>query len=179
MKKIIAITLLLAMALCLCACGSDNKEARYVGTWQTNDETTTLTLNEDGSASLVVTGENAATYNMKWVATGVFNITLSWDGEPVPAPVTEEDVEDTVDTTEEVVEETVDEAVEETVADVPVEETGAADAAATATTGTTKRNDPSVVGYGSLKVVNGELWLYFAEGSNTDVLLFTYGFKKI
>lgn len=186
MKRIIAIALLLALALCLCACGSDNKEARYVGTWEAtvNESTMTLSLNEDGTASLVVTGEDAATYNMKWVATGVFNITLSWDGTPVPAK-TKDDAEQTVtDTTEEVVveetaEDVVEEAVEETVAEVPVETPAADDTTTVTTSGTVKKNDPSIVGFGGLKVVKGQMWLYFSEGSNEDILLFTYAFKKI
>lgn len=173
MKRIIAITLLLAMALCLCACGENNKEPRYVGTWQTYDKTATLTLNADGTASLEITGENAATYELKWTADSVSNMTLSWAGTPVPAVKTEED---TTDTTEEA----VTDVTEEVVTDTPVEDTAAdADAAATATTGTVKKNDPSIVGFGSLKVAQGQMWLYFSEGSNEDILLFTYAFQKI
>ena len=57
----------------------------------------------------------------------------------------------------------------------------AADGAATddGTVIANKKKDPSIVGFGALKVVNGEIWLYFGEGSSEDVLLFTYAFKKI
>lgn len=179
MKRIIATALLLAMALCLCACGENNKEPRFVGVWETYDKAAKLTLNENGTASLVVTGENAGTYDLKWTAEDVSTIILSWAGEPVAAPVVEEDEEVVVDTTEEqAAEEVVEETVEETVADVPEEPT-TADDAATATTGAVKKIDPSTVGFGTLKVVEGELWLMFAEGSSEDILLFTYGFQKI
>lgn len=183
MKKIIATILLLAMALCLCACGDKNVEARYVGTWQTQDKTATLTLNADGTAALEITGENAGSYELKWTAQDVTNMTLSWAGTPVPAV---KDAEE--DTTDEVEDQVTDEAVTDEAAteeevidvDIPVEDAAASDdAAATATTGSTRKNDPSVVGFGSIKIIEGGMWLGFAEGSSEDILLFTYAFEKI
>ena len=179
MKRIIAIALLLTMALCLCACGENNKEPRYVGVWETYDKTAKLTLNENGTASLVITGENAGTYDLKWTAESVSNIVLYWAGAPVLAPVDEKKEESTTDTTEEViVEDTADEIVDVTVADVP-EEPVAADDSATATTGAVRKIDPSTVGFGSLNVSEGQLWLTFTEGSSEDILLFTYAFQKV
>lgn len=191
MKKIIAITLLLVMALGLCACGESNKEPRYVGTWQTIDETTTLYLREDGTAALKINNNGVTTYDLKWTADSVLNMTLSWDGTPVAPPETEvpeETVDEVVDTTEEIVvedpvEETVPEETDAETVEVTEAETAAVDTTEAAADGTTttvnKKRDPSIVGFGSLKVINGELWLLFSEGSSEDILLFTYGFKKI
>ena len=179
MKRIIAIALLLTMALCLCACGENNKEPRYVGVWETYDKTAKLTLNENGTASLVITGENAGTYDLKWTAESVSNIVLYWAGEPVLAPVDEKKEDTAADTTEDVVaEDAADEIVDFTVADVP-EEPAAADDSATATTGAVRKIDPSTVGFGSLNVSEGQLWLTFTEGSSEDILLFTYAFQKV
>lgn len=194
MKKITAIVLLLAMALCLCACGDNNKEARFVGTWEGTNisgEAFTLTLNADGTATCKVTGESTATYEFAWTAETVYTITLKWTGEPIPAEVEEtseettEAVEETVDTeipeetTGEVVEETTAEVIEETTAEVVEETAAAADDAATSTTGTTRKVDPSLVGTGSFTVAQGEMYLNFAEGSSTDILLFQCTLKKV
>lgn len=180
MKKIIAITLLLAMVLCLSACGDNNKQERFTGTWKCIDSNdnlvATLILNADGTASFVdLTGENAASYKMLWIADSINNITLKWDGEPVvPAPGEEvevpadENAAPAADVTEEVV------------ADVEAipEDAAAAGDAATDSTETAKKSDPSVVGFGSLTVAKGQMYLNFAEGSSLDVLLFTYSFLK-
>ena len=154
MKKIIAICLLFVMALSLCACGNKNLEARFIGVWQTADGTATLTLNADGTATFEDTSDsaNAGSYKFLWVATNNSSITIKWDGEPIPAENTTEEA-------------------------APVEETAAAveatEGSANGST-TTRRDDPSVVGYGSMTVHMGEMLLALNEGSSTDKPLFVY-----
>lgn len=160
MKKITAIILLLAMALCLCACGDNNKEPRFIGTWLWEDNktgaTATLILNEDGTASFEMTGENAATYDFTWTAESSTSVVVKWAGTPVKGNTNAQA-------------DAADEAVDATEAVELPEAPGTVN----------KRNDPTLVGTGSLKVVEGEMWLAFAEGTNTDILVFTYALKKI
>lgn len=160
MKKIIAICLLLVMALGLCACGNKNIEERFVGVWQSPDGNATLTLNADGTATFVDSsdGNNAGSYKFLWIADSNSNITIKWDGAPIPAPAGQETVE-----------ETQPEAEATTPAEV-VEGTESADNSSTST----RRDDPSVVGYGSMTVYNGEMLMALNEGSSTDILLFVY-----
>lgn len=160
MKKIIAICLLLVMALSLCACGNKNVTERFLGKWQSNDGTVTLTLNSDGTADFVDT-EAGHTYTFLWVATNNANITIKWNGEPPKG-------ETSVETTEAANEETV----------APETAEGQESAADGSTT--TRRDDPSIVGYGSMTVSGGEMLLALNEGSSTDPILFVYnaGNKK-
>ena len=154
MKKIIAICLLLVMAVSLCACGNKNVEARFVGVWQTADGTATLTLNADGTATFEDTSDsaNAGSYKFLWVATNNSNITIKWDGAPIPADTTTEQAAP----------------VEETTAAVEATEGGQTG------TSTTRRDDPSIVGYGSMTVHLGEMLMALNEGSSTDKPLFVY-----
>ncbi len=163
MKKIIAICLLLVMALGLCACGNKNVEERFVGVWQSADGTATLTLNADGTATFVDSsdGSNAGTYKFLWFAENNSSLTIKWDGEPVPAPVSQETAE-----------EETQPAAEVTTPVEVVEDQESADSTDGATT--TRRDDPSVVGYGSMTVYNGEMLMALNEGSSTDALLFVY-----
>ena len=183
MKKIISLILLCAVALGLCACGDANIQPRFVGKWENEDGTATLTLKDDGTAIFVLndvqrddkgkvlTDEAGnplpdtanGTYTFTWTATSNSNITIKWIGEPIPAPVTEDEAEETT---------------------APVEETTPAEEGADAAEGeaaeattagtTTKRDDPSIVGYGSMTVKNGEMVLTLSEGSSTDILLFQF-----
>lgn len=157
MKKIVAITLLLVMALGLCACGNKNVPERFIGKWQSTDGTVTLTLNADGTADFVDT-EKGHTYTFLWTAENNANITIKWDGTP---PVAETPVEE------------VTEAVEETTAAEVVEDQGSAEAPADGSTAT-RRDDPSIVGYGSMTVSGGEMLMALNEGSSTDPILFVY-----
>lgn len=146
------------MALGLCACGNKNLEERFVGVWQSPDGTATLTLNADGTASFVETeGANAGEYNFLWVAENNSSIIIKWDGAPIPAPAGSESVEET---TEAVIEDTA--AVEEG-------QEGASEQNAPK-----RKDDPSVVGYGSMTVYGGEMLMGINEGSSTDILLFVY-----
>ena len=156
MKKIIAVCLLLVMTLGLCACGNKNVEERFVGVWQSSDGTATLTLNADGTATFEDTsdGANAGTYSFLWVADSNSNLTIKWDGAPIPAPAGQETTEET---------QVVTEAVEAT------ESTENASG-----TTTTRRDDPSIVGYASMTVYQGKMLLALNEGSSTDILLFVY-----
>ncbi len=161
MKKIIAICLLIVMALGLCACGDKNVEARFVGTWQSADGTATLTLNADGTADFVDTeGDNAGEYNFLWVAESNSSIIIKWDGEPIPASKDQETIEETQPDTE--------------TAEVVEDTEGTEGADATGETTSTRRDDPSIVGYGSMTVTGGEMVLFMFEGSSTDALLFVY-----
>jgi len=158
MKKIIAICLLLVMALSLCACGNKNVTERFLGKWQSADGTVTLTLNADGTANFEDT-VGGHSYTFLWVATNNANITIKWDGEP---PVAETPVE-----------EVTEPAVEETTAPEVVEGQESAEAPADGST-TTRRDDPSIVGYGSMTVSGGEILMALNEGSSTDPILFVY-----
>lgn len=160
MKKIIAICLLLVMALGLCACGNKNIEERFVGVWQSDDGTATLTLNADGTATFVDSSDssNAGSYNFLWIAENNGSVTIKWDGAPIPASADQEPAEEETQpavTTPEIVE-------------------GQEDAAGTDGSTTTRRDDPSVVGYGSMTVTGGEMVMHLYEGSSTDILLFVY-----
>ena len=157
MKKIIAICLLLVMALSLCACGNKNVTERFLGKWQSADGTVTLTLNADGTADFVDT-DGGHTYTFLWVAENNANITIKWDGEP---PKGETPVE------------TTEAAAEETAAPEVVEGQESAETPVDGTT-TTRRDDPSIVGYGSMTVSGGEMLLALNEGSSTDPILFVY-----
>ena len=156
MKKIIAICLLLVMALSLCACGTKQIPDRFIGTWQSNDGTVTLTLNADGTAKFVDTTKGHD-YNVLWTATNNANITISWDGTP---PVGEIPAE-----------ETTEPATEETVAVEVAEE--AVEGAAEGET-SKRRDDPSIVGYGAMTIFGGEMLMALNEGSSTDPILFVY-----
>ena len=157
MKKIIAICLLLVMALGLCACGNKQIPDRFIGTWQSNDGTVTLTLNADGTAKFVDT-TNGYDYDVLWTAENNANITIKWDGTPPVAEVTPEE------TTEPATEETTpaEEVVEEAVEGAAEGETSK------------RRDDPSIVGYGSMTVFGGEMLMALNEGSSTDPILFVY-----
>lgn len=154
MKKIIAICLLFVMALGLCACGNKNIEERFIGVWQSADGTATLTLNADGTATFVDTSDstNAGEYKFLWIAENNSNLTIKWDGKPIPAVNAEENTEETQPITE------------------AVETTEGAENA----DGTTRRDDPSVVGYASMTISEGKMLMALNEGSSTDILLFVY-----
>ena len=156
MKKIIAICLLLVMALGLCACGNKNVEERFIGVWQTADGTATLTLNADGTATFVDTSDsaNAGTYKFLWVAESNSNLTIKWDGAPIPAPAGQETTEETQPATEAA--------------------TPAVDGTEGTDEGSTRRDDPSVVGFASMTVSQGKMLMALNEGSSTDILLFVY-----
>ena len=150
MKKIIAICLLLVMALGLCACGNKNVPDRFYGVWKTADGTVTLTLNTDGTAEFVDTVDGH-TYTFLWTAENNANITIKWDGEP---PVADQPVE-----TQPVAEET----------EVVEGQEGTENGSTTA-----RRDDPSIVGYGSMTVSGGKMLMALNEGSSTDPILFVY-----
>ena len=156
MKKIIAICLLLVMTLSLCACGTKQIPDRFVGTWQSSDGTVTLTLNADGTADFV-DANNDYTYTFEWVAENNANITIKWIGTPPVAEVAPEEA------TEAATEATVAEVVEEVV-----------EGAAESEEGPKRRDDPSIVGYGSMTVFGGEMMMALNEGSSTDPILFVY-----
>ena len=151
MKKIIAICLLAVMMLSLCACGNKDLETRFIGVWQSADGTATLTLNADGTATFVDTSDsaNAGSYNFLWVAENNSSITIKWDGAPIPAAKGQETTEETT-----AVEVTTPEGTENSTS--------------------TRRDDPSIVGYGGMTISGGKMLMALNEGSSTDILLFVY-----
>ena len=202
MKKIISIILLLVFALSLCACGESHDTERFAGTWKSEKGDATLILREDGTATyiqdkvLVDADGNIildkegnpekdpsnGEYSFLWTADSNSAITIKWDGEPVPAlpsQITEEKTDATTDvvtdvTTDVETTEPLTEVIEGEEEVAPATDTTEPVVNGETSNATQKRDDPSVVGYGTMALIDGKLVLYLSEGSSTDILLFVF-----